>query len=151
MSDTAPGYALTLLVSLLVLVALSGGVIYEAETNYGSVINSPPPTANVFGVQEVDSGLSVVLRVQNTLNQRLRVQFVFIRVHDGQETKSISVPIQERRSIKPGQTAFEIFLQPRRVEGLRLNSSLRFEGHIQVAVYNGHTMQVPIEREVIDR
>lgn len=151
MSETAHGFALSLFVSLLVLVALSGGVIYEAESNYGSVINAPSPTANVFAVQTVNDGLSVTLQVENTLNQRLRVQFVFIRVDDEQLTKSISVPIQERRSIAPGTVALEIHLPPRRVEGLNLNDSLRFEGHIQVAVYNGHTMRVSIEPEVIDR
>lgn len=151
MSDTAQGFGLSLLVSLLVLVALSGGVIYEAESNYSSVINAPAPTANVFGIEAVDDGLEVVLQVQNTLNRPLRVQFVFMRVTDDQETKSISVPFQGRRTIKPGQDALDVYLQPRRVAGLDLNGTLRFEGHIQVAVYNGHTMQVPIEPEVIDR
>lgn len=135
--------------SLVVCAALSGLVVAEAERNYASVTKAPSPTATIVGVDIANRDLQVGLRVENTLNRPLRVEFAHIEVDDGTDAVTVSVPYRGIASLDPGESILEPTLSARRITDLSLDRSLTVSGYVAVTVYRQYRIDVPIDtREV---
>lgn len=131
--------------SLLVLVALSGGVILEAELNYANFVRSPGSSAQVTGVEELPEGLSFTVDVENNLRQPVRIEYVRLEITDGETTQSVSIPYGGHTSVPPDGGTVEAFVAERRYDQLSpLGDSLTVTGYLVVTVYNGHQFTIQI-------
>lgn len=136
--------------SLFVIAVLSGVVVAEAQYNYASVTDLERTTAHVERVSAVDGGLQVELVVENSMNERLRIQYVHLNVNRTNHSDSASVPINGYRTLAPGRSTLTVTVPERQVTGeLEARETMIVDGRIAVEVYNGYQFEVPIDPEEV--
>lgn len=135
--------------SLVVLTLLSVGVVAEAERNYAAVTERDGSTASVSDVA-FDERLEVTLRVHNSLNQPVRLQYVHVDLHHGEGTGGSSTPFNGYRTLDPGTETVTVSVPSRLVGGsLSRGDEVTVSGTVAVKVYNGYQFEIPIDiREV---
>ncbi|MFB6201766.1 MAG: hypothetical protein ABEI98_07125 [Halorhabdus sp.] len=139
-----------LLGSLVVLAALSGAVVVEAERNYAAVTSVEQSTASVGSATATDGGVQVEVVVKNEMPEPLRVQYVRLVLHRPNATDAASIPYQGTRSLAPGEATLTMTVPERQLTGtVSAGETLRVDGYVAVAVFNGYRFQIAIEeREV---
>lgn len=136
-------------VSLVVLTLLSVGVVAEAERNYAAVTDRDGSNASVSDVA-FDERLEVTLRVHNSMNQPVRIQYVHVDLHHAEGTGGSSTSFNGYRTLDPGTETMTVFVPARLVGGsLSQGDRVTVSGTVAVQVYNGYRFEIPIDsREV---
>ncbi|NHX37964.1 MULTISPECIES: hypothetical protein [Halolamina] len=139
-----------LLGSLVVLAALSGVVVVEAEQNYAAVTAGDPSTATVGSATATDDGVQIEVVVVNEMPEPLKVQYVRIVLHRPNATDAASIPYKGARSVAPGESTLTMTVPERQLSGnVSAWERVHIDGYVAVAVYNDHRFQVSIkERKV---
>lgn len=137
-------------VSLLLVTALSLGVVADAEANYRAVTTADETVATPVDASLTEDGVAVTVRVYNSMNKPLRVDFVRLVLVRPDGTDQVSIPFGERRSLPPGNATLTAGVPGRQIAGeLSRGDRVRVRGYVAVAVFNGYEFEVPIrEREV---
>lgn len=131
--------------SLVVLTLVSVGVIAEAERNYATVAERDDSTAAVSEVV-LEEGLELSIRVHNSMNRPLRVQYVHINLAHDMGNGGSSTPYNGHRTIAPGTEALAVSVSERLTGGsLSEGDSVSVGGTVVVDVYNNYQFQIPIE------
>ena len=150
--DDAPGgeQCRLLLGSMLAIAVFSGVVVTEAERNFAAVTVVDETTASVETAAANGDGASIIIAVQNTMGQPLRLQYVHLTVEGADGRSSASVPYNGYETLPPGESTLTTGITERQFEGdARVGDSVIVSGHLAVEVYNAYRFQVPIdEREV---
>lgn len=135
--------------SLVVLSLLSVVVVAEAERNYAAVTEREGSTASVSDVA-FDERLEVTLRVHNSMNQPIRLQYVHVDLHHDEGTGGSSTSFNGYRTLDSGTETVTVAVPPRLVGGsLSQGDSVTVSGTVAVQVYNGYRFEIPIDsREV---
>ncbi|AEN06940.1 hypothetical protein Halar_3333 [halophilic archaeon DL31] len=132
-------------VSLLVLTLVSVGVVAEAEHNYATVTDRDDSTAAVSEVV-LDEGLEMSIRVHNSMNRPLRVQYVTVNLAHDEGNGGSSTPYNGRRTVAPGTETLVITVPERMTGGsLSEGDSVTVSGTVVVEVYNDFRFEIPIE------
>lgn len=136
-------------VSLVALTLLSVGVVAEAERNYANVTSLDESTASVVDA-EFDDGVVVTIRVHNSMNRPVRIQYVHIDLSHDDGRGSASTPYQGYKSLSPGTGTVTGYVPARLISGnLSQGDDVTVTGTISVQVYNDYRFEIPIEeREV---
>lgn len=136
-------------VSLVALTLLSVGVIAEAERNYATVTNLDESTASVVET-EIDEGLVVTLRVHNSMNRPVEIQYVHVELSHDDGRGSASTPYNGLRSLDPGDGTLTAYV-PSRLAGTELSSGdeVTVSGTVAVRVYNDYRFEIPIEQREV--
>lgn len=135
--------------SLVVLAAVSLGVVVEAERNYATVAAADDSTAAVDRVA-VDEDVTVTVRVYNSMRRPLRVEYATVDLSHAEGGGGSSTPYGGRRTLPPGNGTLTVTVPARLVDGsLSAGDSLTVGGVVAVRVYNGYRFEIPIDaREV---
>lgn len=131
--------------SLVLLTLLSVGVVAEAERNYATVTERDDSTARVDEVV-LDEGLELSIRVQNSMNRQLRVQYVHIDLAHHEGNGGSSTPYNGHRRIAAGTETLVVSV-PERLTGGSLSEgdSVTVSGAVAVEVYNAYRFEIAIE------
>ncbi|MEF8801293.1 MAG: hypothetical protein V5A38_01110 [Halolamina sp.] len=139
----------TVTVSLVVLTLLSVGVVAEAERNYANVITFEESTASVADA-EFDDGVVVTVRVHNSMNRPIRVQYVHVDLSHEDGRGSASTPYQGFNSISPGTGTVKGYVPARLISGnLSQGDAVTVTGTVTVRVYNDYRLEIPIEQREV--
>jgi len=139
----------TVAVSLVVLTLLSVGVVAEAERNYATVTDLDESTASVVDA-ELDEGVVVTIRVHNSMNRPVRVQYVHVDLaHEGGRGAA-STPYQGYRTLAPGTGTLTGHVPSRLVRGnLSRGDDVAVSGTVAVRVYNDFRFEISIEQREV--
>lgn len=134
-------------VSLVVVALLSGAVLAEAEANYERVTNRDETTASVTSVELTDDGgVAVTLRVDNTMNEPLRIQYVHVVLDRANVTDAASTPYNGYRSIPPEGGVVDAGVPGRQMSGsVAEGDTFTVRGTVAVEVYNRYRFEIPVE------
>lgn len=131
--------------SLLFFTLVSVGVVAEAERNYATVAERDDSTAAVDGVA-LDDGLELSVRVYNSMNRPLRVQYVNIDLSHDDGRGGSSTPYNGYRTVDPGAETLTVSVPERLMGGpLSRGDTVRLRGTVVVEVYNNYRFDIPIE------
>lgn len=135
--------------SLVVLTLLSVGVVAEAERNYAAVTERDGSTASVSDVA-FDERLEVTLRIHNSMNRPVRLQYVHVDLHHDEGNGGSSTSFNGYRTLDPGTETVTVSVPSRLVGGsLSQGDNVTVSGTVAVEVYNGYRFEIPIDsREV---
>lgn len=147
--DRGRGHRRLLAASLLVLAAVSVGVVAEAELNYRALATADGTEATPVAAEPTATGVAVTLAVTNTMNRPLRVEYVRLRLRGPDGTAAVSVPFRGVTA-PPGESTLTATVTERRFPGEpAAGDRLVVAGHAAVVVFNGYEFDVPVrEREV---
>lgn len=131
--------------SLLLLTLVSVGVVAEAERNYATVTERDDSTATVSEVV-LDGGIELSVRVHNSMNRPLRVQYVHIGLSHDEGNGGSSTPYNGHRTIGSGTETLTVSV-PERLTGGSLSEgdTVTLRGTVLVEVYNDYRFEIPIE------
>ncbi|GAA0256719.1 hypothetical protein [Haladaptatus pallidirubidus] len=133
--------------SLLAIALLSGAVIAEAEQNYASVTSRDETSAGIADTNIENGALVADLRVNSSMNEPLRIQYVHLTVAHPGYNDSASTPFKGQRSLLPGENDLKVDIPARQVSGnLSAGDAVTVYGEIVVSVYNGYEFDIPVER-----
>ena len=131
---------------LLFVTLLSGAVVVEAERNYASVTSRDETTAVIVDARVEHGTLAVDLRVNNLMNEPLRIQYVYLSVSRSEHTDGASTPFKGMRSLSSGENDLTIHIPARQISGnVSVGDSATVSGEIMISVYNGYEFAIPIE------
>lgn len=139
--------------SLLAIMAVSAGVVFEAEANYAAITLSDDATAHVTEVTKDESGLEFQLTVTNPLNHPVRIEYVRLEIDDGNESVGVNVPFNGYESVPPGDDVeiVDAFVIERRYERLSpIDGPLTVNGYLEVTIYNGYQFKIPIDESEVE-
>lgn len=132
-------------VSLLVLTLVSVGVVAEAERNYATVTERDDSTAAVSDVV-LDGGIELSVRVHNSMNRPLRVQYVHVDLAHDEGNGGSSTPYNGYRTVGPGTETLVVSVPERLTGGpLSEGDTVTVSGTVVVEVYNDYRFEIPIE------
>lgn len=141
MSSTRPFVA----VSLLFLTLISVGAVAEAERNYATVAERGDSTAAVDGVA-LDGGVELSIRVYNSMNRPLRIQYVTVDLSHADGHGGSSTPYNGYRTVDPGVETLTVSVPERLVGGsLSAGDTVTIRGTVVVEVYNDYRFDIPID------
>lgn len=139
----------TVTVSLVVLTLFSVGVVAEAERNYANVTSLDESTASIVDA-EFDDGVVVTIRVHNSMNRPLRVQYVHVDLSHEDGRGAASTPYQGYQSLSPGTGTVKAYVPARLISGnLSEGDDVTVTGTVAVRVYNDYRFEIPIEQREV--
>jgi hypothetical protein len=132
-------------VSLVGLALVSVGVIAEAERNYATVTALDRSTASVVDAS-LEEGVVVGIRVHNSMNRPIRVDYVTVSLSSDDAGGLASTPYNEHRKLPPGDGRISGMVPLRQVDGeLAEGDRVTVDGTVAVRVYNAYEFEIPIE------
>lgn len=136
--------------SLLIVALFTGGVIVEAEHNYAAVADRDRTTAALVTASAEEGAIEVRIRVHNSMDEPLRLQYVHLEAIRRNATDSASTPYGGSKIVRPGNATLDVQISARQVTGdIAPNEDARIGGEVVVTVYNAYRFTIPIEdREV---
>jgi len=131
------------------LTLLSVGVVAEAERNYANVTELDESTASVVDA-EFDDGVVVTIRVHNSMNRPVRIQYVYVDLTHDDGRGASSTPYQGYKSLSPGTGAVTGYVPTRLISGnLSDGDTITVSGRVAVRVYNDYRFEIPIEKREV--